>query len=205
MTCPASTVLKCLKTMTGMLTNQVFTANNYHYKHHHPTTTTIAVLLVHNRQLSSSSTFLYNLARQERKPCNQESRRMCVNWSKRCLPYSRNCSASGIFALRPHFRGFVSTEQDTKQSAPRLCLGLPSPESLTLSFDLRRSRSQPFILYKFAIPKQASKQASKQAYLFVNKNDRLPKKPLAQQCWQPIVSTTVKTVNFCTVQYCHLR
>ena len=35
-------------------------------------------------------------------------------------------------------------------------------------------------------------QASKQAYLFVNKNDRLPKKPLAQQCWQPIVSTTVK-------------
>jgi len=39
---------------------------------------------------------------------------------------------------------------------------------------------------------KASKQASKQAYLFVNKNDRLPKKPLAQQCWQPIVSTTVK-------------
>jgi len=31
----------------------------------------------------------------------------------------------------------------------------------------------------------------KQAYLFVN--DRLPKKPLAQQCWQPIV--TAQTVN----------
>jgi len=33
---------------------------------------------------------------------------------------------------------------------------------------------------------------SKQAYLFV-KYDRLPKKPLAQQCWQPIV--TAQTVK----------
>ena len=36
----------------------------------------------------------------------------------------------------------------------------------------------------------ASKQASKHIYL---SNDRLPKKPLAQQCWQPIV--TAQTVN----------
>jgi len=35
-------------------------------------------------------------------------------------------------------------------------------------------------------------QASKQAYLFV-KYDRLPKKPLAQQSWQPIV--IVQTVK----------
>jgi len=47
-------------------------------------------------------------------------------------------------------------------------------------------------LASIAIAIATNTKASKQAYLFVNKNDRLPKKPLAQQCWQPIVSTTVK-------------